>query len=377
VDFEFSAEQEQLRESVRRFLEEAAPIPWVREQLDDERGTTDAVWKELAELGLPGLLVPEQWGGAGLGMLEMGVVLEELGRALHPGPFLASAVGATKAILGAGSADDCAALLPALADGSLVATLAVHEPGSGYAWARPASGAAQSSDGWRLTGRKASVLDGARANRLIVSACSGSELGLFVVERDGPGIETTARSSVDGTRKQADVELREAPAQRLAGGDPRAALETAADAMALALAADGVGAAGRALELAIAYANEREQFGVPVGSFQAVKHLLVDMLRGLELTRAGTYYALWAADAAAPSERHRAATMAKAYASEVLPGIGADAIQVFGGVGFTWEYDVHLFYKRLLSLRHCWGDEDAHLDELARLVVDADPGPSA
>jgi len=371
VDFEFEPEQEQLRESVRRFLEEAAPIAWVREQLETERGTTDTVWDGVAQLGLPGLLVPEGCGGAGLGMLEMGVVLEEMGRAVHPGPFLASAVGATTLLVAGGSADDRDALLPALADGSRVATLAVHEAEGGDDWAHPSAIAAKRGDTWRVTGRKVPVLDGVGADLLLVTACSDAGLGLFVVEREGAGVEATARSTVDGTRKEAEIALREAPARRLGGVDPLGALATAADAMAVALAADGVGTASRALELALGYSNEREQFGVPIGSFQAVKHLLVDMLRDVELARAGTYYAMWAVDAAPPSERHRAASMAKAFASEALPRIGADAIQIFAGAGYTWEYDIHLYYKRLLSLRHCWGDQATHLDELARIVVDA------
>jgi alkylation response protein AidB-like acyl-CoA dehydrogenase len=370
LDFEFTAEQQQLRDNVRRFLEEAAPIAWVRERLDDDRGTTDAVWAGLVLQGLPGLLVPEAYGGAALGAVEMGVVLEEMGRAVHPGPFLASAVGATRLIVAAGSEAQRKELLPALADGSRVAALGVHEPGSRYGWSRPATHAREAGGGWRVSGRKSQVLGGACADWLLVTATSDSGLACFVVERDAPGVEATPEPTVDGTRNQATLLLRETPARRLAVRHPLEALSLVADALAIGLCADGLGAASRALELSVAYANEREQFGVPIGSFQAVKHLLVDMLRDVELARAGTYYALWALDAAAPHEQHRAAAMAKAFASETLPRIGADAIQIFGGVGFTWEYDIHLYYKRLLSLRHCWGDAGVHLEELARMVVD-------
>ena len=362
MDFEFSEEQEALRATVRRFLAEQAPIqPYVRDLLGDPRGTTDAVWKGLADLGATGLLVPAEQGGAGMGMVDMGVVLEELGRAVHPGPFLSSAVAAVSALAATG---DGANLLPAIADGSLVATVALTED-DGRDWRRVTT---RHEDG-SLTGTKTFVFDAAAADVLAVTAMDDNGLGLFAVESGASGLTVEPVPSVDGTRAQATVTLADTPARRLSEGDATAAVAEVVDRLLVALVTDGVGAAQVALDLAVAYAKERVQFDRPIGSFQAVQHLCSDMLQAVELGRAGAYYALWACDAAEPGERHRAAVMAKAFASDAFPRIGASAIQVFGGVGFTWEHDVHLFYKRLLTLQEAYGDATDALEELAGLVL--------
>jgi alkylation response protein AidB-like acyl-CoA dehydrogenase len=307
-------------------------------------------------------------------MIEMGVVCEEIGRALYPGPFASSALGAVSALLAAGGEGVEGDLLRELAEGTRVGVVALHESQARYDGRAPATTASAGGQGWRVSGVKSPVADAALADVLIVSARAASDdVALFVVEA-GEGVAVEPLASVDGTRPLARVTLRETQARRIGNGPAAAAIETLLDRIAVGLVADGLGAAGRVFELAAAYAHERHQFGKPIGSFQAVQHLLVDMLQDLELARAAGYYALWAADAASPVERHRAATMAKAFASRALPEIGDGAIQVFAGVGFTWEHDAHLFYKRLLTMQHLCGDEGAHLDELARLAIDA---PSA
>jgi alkylation response protein AidB-like acyl-CoA dehydrogenase len=362
LDFEFSEEQEALRTTVRRFLAEQAPIqPYVRDLLGDPRGTTDAVWKGLAQLGVTGLLVPEEHGGAGMGMVDMGVVLEELGRAAHPGPFLSSAVAATSALLLTGDGAD---LLPSLADGSLVATVALLED-DGRDW-RPV--ATRARDG-ALTGTKTFVPDAGAADVLLVSGSDEAGVGLFAVEAGAAGVSVEPGESVDGTRSHATVTLDGAPARRLGNGNATGIVGEVVDRMLVALVTDGVGAAQAALDLAVAYAGERVQFGRPIGSFQAVQHLCADMLQALELGRAGAYYALWACDAGDPAESHRAAVMAKAFSGDAFARVGASGIQVFGGVGFTWEHDVHLFYKRLLTLQEAYGDATDFLEELAGLVL--------
>ena len=362
MDFEFSDEQEALRATVRRFLAEQAPIqPYVRDLYGDSRGTTDAVWKGLAELGATGLLVPTEHGGAGMGMVEMGVVLEELGRAIHPGPFLSSAVAAASMLV---ATDGGADLLPSIADGSLVATVALTE-GNARDWQNVAT----TSDGGTLTGTKTFVPDAAAADVLLVTGRDSGGIGVFAVDAGAPGVAVEQVPSVDGTRAQATVTLDHAPARRLGAGDATDAVSGVVDRVLVALVTDGVGAAQVALDLAVAYAKERAQFDRPIGSFQAVQHLCSDMLQALELGRAGAYYALWACDAASAAERHRAAVMAKAFAADAFPRIGASAIQVFGGVGFTWEHDVHLFYKRLLTLQEAYGDATDFLEELAGLVL--------
>jgi alkylation response protein AidB-like acyl-CoA dehydrogenase len=373
MNFELSEAQEILRQTVRRFLAESAPVsPYVRGQLEDPRGTTDAAWRGLADLGLLGLLVPDPLGGTGVGMVEMGLVCEELGRAIHPGPFASSALTAASLLANVGTESERRDLLPSIASGRTVATVALYEPDRRYDWRTPATEARESGDGLVLHGVKSLVGDVLAADLVLVVARDprGAGLAVFAVDPRSEGVSLAASSSVDDTRKIGTLTLDGARARRLGAGDAAAAIETAVDRSAVGLAADALGAASRAHELALAYAKEREQFQRPIGSFQAVQHLLVDMLQDLELARAAIYYALWAADEAEPVERRRAAAVAKAFASGRLPAVGAAAIQIFGGVGFTWEYDVHLYYKRLLSMQAGFGDEQLHLDALASLVID-------
>jgi alkylation response protein AidB-like acyl-CoA dehydrogenase len=363
LDFEFSEDQELLRATVRRFLTERAPIAYVREMLDDERGTTDDVWSGLIALGATGLLVPEVHGGAGMGMVDMAVVLEELGRAVHPGPFASTAVGAASIIALSGSEDDRTEFLPALASGESTGTVALSSPGDTHV-------VVEDGD-WRIRGEKTHVADAVAADLLVVTATTTEgELGAFVVARDAPGLEVTPTATVDGTRKFATVTLTEAPARRLGSGNAKDAVAETVDRLGIAAVVDGVGTASRALEMALEYAKERRQFDRPIGSFQAVQHLCADMLRALELGRAAGYYACWAADDAEPGEAHRAAVMAKAFASSAYAQLGGSAIQVFGGIGFTWEHDVHLYYKRLLSLSAALGNTSEHLAELAHIAID-------
>jgi acyl-CoA dehydrogenase len=371
VDFEFSEDQELLRDSVRRFLAERAPIAGsVRPLLDGPENRAGEVWDGLAQLGVVGLLVPEEHGGAGMGMVDAAVVLEELGRAVHPGPYLASAIGAVSLVLGAGATRELRFLLPAMASGSVVGTVALLEPGRRFDTASPTTSARRVGEGWVVEGEKVHVPDAVGSDVVLVSATTDDgAAGVFATQTSAGGIEITATPTVDGTRKQASVALDGAPAWRLGSTDASAAIARTVDRMAVAAVIDGVGAAARALELAVEYAKERVAFGHPIGSFQAVQHLCADMLRAVELGRAAGYYACWAADDAPPAEAHRAATMAKAFASEAFPQLGGTAIQVFGGIGFTWEHDVHLYYKRLLSLAYTLGASEDALEELAALAL--------
>jgi alkylation response protein AidB-like acyl-CoA dehydrogenase len=223
--------------------------------------------------------------------------------------------------------------LPALASGDVIGTVALA--------GAPETRAAETGGGWTITGQKTHVSDAVASDAVVVTATAADgELGAFVVARDAPGLEIAATPTVDGTRKFAAV-------------------------------VDGVGAASRALEMAVEYAKERRQFDRPIGSFQAVQHLCADTLRAVGLARAGAYYACWAADAADPAERHRAATIAQAFAADELYAVGASLIQVHGGIGFTWEHDAHLFYKRLLTLKERAGGSPGQLEELASLVLDS------
>jgi alkylation response protein AidB-like acyl-CoA dehydrogenase len=282
---------------------------------DDPVGTTPEVWKGLVDLGV---LDP------GLGMIELGVVLEEMGRAVHPGPFLS-----TVAALWALDPDD--ELASRIRDGSMVATVALdlgHVP------------------------------DAAAADVVLVR--DGDHL--YAID----DFDVAPVSTPDGTRKVGAVTVNGRGRRVNVGADD---LQPAIDRWMIGYVVDGVGAASAALDLAVAYSHERMQFDRPIGSFQAVQHLCADMLTALELGRAGAYYGLWAADHSDAAELHRAATMAKAFASDAFFCIGADAIQVFAGIGYTWEHDAHLFYKRLLTLQHTLGGTREHLEELMAIVL--------
>lgn len=332
MDFEFSPEQEMLRASVRAFLADKAPLSSVRERYESDR-FDDAVWRGLATLDV-----------FELGMVDSAVVLEEIGRALCPVPFASSAIGARS-------------LQPEL-DG--IGTIAIYEPGSRYEWRSPAT---EVRDG-RLHGTKVHVADATAADVFVVTAMGENGFDAFGTTEGR--IEPT--TTVDGSRKQATVVFDGAEAFPL--DVDHAAVERALDRLGVAYAVDAVGAAQRALELSIEYAKEREQFGKPIGSFQAVQHLCADMLRAVELGRAAAYYACWAIDEASPEEAHRAATLARAFAADTFPQLGGTAIQVFGGIGFTWEHDIHLYYKRLLSQSVAFGTAGDHLEELAAIAID-------
>jgi alkylation response protein AidB-like acyl-CoA dehydrogenase len=374
MDFEFSDDQERLRDSVRRLLADRAPVAgYVRPLLDGSENRRPEVWNALAELGVVGLLVPEEHGGAGGGMVDTAVVLEEMGRLVHPGPYVASAIGAVSLVLDAGSAREHRFLLPAMATGSVVGTVALLEPGRRFDVGAPTTTAKRLGDGWVLDGTKAHVSDAVGSDVLLVTASVEGQSGtaVFAVQTGSGGVDVEPVKTVDGTRKQAEVRFDGAPGWRLgaAGIDASAAVARTVDRMAVATVIDGVGAAARALELVVEYAKERVAFEHPIGSFQAVQHLCADMLRAVELARAAGYYACWAADAADPNEAHRAAMLASAYACESFPQLGGSAIQVFGGIGFTWEHDIHLYYKRLLSLASTLGSADDALEELANIVL--------
>jgi len=359
-------ERDQLRATVRRFLAERAPISYVRQMLDHPQGFTEEVWRGIVGLGLPGILVPEEHGGLGLGLQEMGIVAQEMGRALHPGPFFSSALGAVSAILIAGTKQQQADLLEGLAAGTTIATLALFEAGSGYDWTRVSTQARPADGGWLVSGTKILVPDAAAAHRLLVTARAGDELALFAV--DARDADVRALSTVDQTRRLAEVSLRDASAQRLGTSDITAGLADAVDRVVCGLVADAVGAADRTLEVATEYAKVRVQFDQPIGSFQAVQHKLADMLRNVELARGAVIQACRLADGEDRAAFHRAAVTAKAFASDALYRVGADAIQVLGGIGFTWEHDAHLFYKRIMSMQHAFGGTAEHQEEYARLL---------
>jgi len=362
VNLELTDEQVALRDTTRRFLAEKAPISGhVRELLDDPTGVDEAVWRGLADLGATGLLVPEECGGAGMTMVEAGVVAEELGAALHPGPWLSSAVAAARALTRFAGNSSAATLLAGIVDGSTIATVGFLD------FENASVEVAGQGDDIVLRGEIDRVPDAAAADTLLVLAEDPAGVGLFALKTGSSGISVTPERGIDQTRKRFRVELDGASAQRLATASPDDVAAVIDDAL-IATAADALGAARAVMQLAVEYAKVRKQFGQVIGSFQAVQHLCVDMYETVELARSGVIHALWAADNAAPDERHLAVLRAKAFAGR-LATVGDTAIQVFGGIGYTWEHDAHLYLKRLLSWSELLGGPDRYLTEVgARLA---------
>jgi len=365
VNFAFSDDQEELRRTVRRFLEERSPESEVRRLMDTDEGLDRDVWAQLSsQLSLPGLAILEEYDGAGFGFVDLAVVFEEMGRALYCGPYFATVALAASALL---SADDEAArkdLLPGIARGETLATLAVTEVDGAWREASIHTTAARSGDGWRLSGTKDFVVDGHVADLLLVAARSETGLSLFAVDSTASGIDRELLHTLDETRKLARVRLTDTPARLVgADGDAWPVLERVLDLASVALALESVGGAQRCLEMAVEYAKVRVQFGRPIGSFQAVKHRCADMLVDVEGAKSAAYYAAWCA-AELNDELTVSASLAKAYCTEVYARAAADNIQVHGGIGFTWEHPAHLYLKRAKSSELLLGDPATHRDRV-------------
>jgi alkylation response protein AidB-like acyl-CoA dehydrogenase len=362
VDFTFSPEQDDFRQAVRTALAAEAPSAYVRSMIDDPVGVTPELWEKMAELGWLGVLVPESAGGLGLGLLDVVVLQEELGKLPFPGPFLSSAVAATLAARSLGLDE----LFADLAAGHRRGTVAVEEGGVGDPLLGVRATAKADGDAFLLSGSKPVVLDGAAADWALVVADEGDGLGTFLL--DAPGAE--AVPGLDVTRKVGRLTLDGRRARRVGpAGDQSATWRRVLDDVAVAVCAEMVGTAERALELAVEYAKVRVQFDRPIATFQAIKHKAADMLHHLELARVGTHYAAWASDTNSP-ERERAAAMAKGYAGEAAVDVTAESIQIHGGVGFTWEVDCHLLYRRAKQDDLLFGSQGYQRRRLAGLLLD-------
>lgn len=341
-------EQEELRASVGRFLADRSPMSRVRQVIQTPEGYDRTLWDRMAaDLGLQGMAVPDTCGGAGFGQVEVSIVME-LGRALVPSPFLASAVLATDALLALDDEDAKRELLPSIAAGRVIATLAVAEDGGSWDGSQVATAAALDGDGWLLHGTKTLVVDGLNADLLVVVAQAGGELAFFTVDGNAPGVSRTRLTELDLTRQLASIEFSGAAARRLVCEDAAGALSRAMDLCWVTLAAEQLSGLQKCLDMSVDYARSRTQFGRPIGSFQAVKHMCADMPVAMELGRSVLRYAAWAADEA-PDQLPEAAGLARAYCSEAFFKVAADTIQVHGGIGFTWKHDAHLYYRRAKS----------------------------
>ena len=367
-DFEFTDEHDELRATVRAFLEEKSDETAVREHMASERGWDPAVWKQMAEqMGLAGLIIEEEHGGAGYGYVELLIAMEEMGRALLCSPFLGTAVLAANAIQLCADEATRKELLAGIASGEQIVSLAWAEPNRRWELDGIELRARAKGDGFELDGRKAWVLDGHVADVLLVAARSDAGLELFRVDAGAEGLSRTLVPSLDLTRKLAHVELAATPARRVSAGDQSAGLERALALAVAALTAEQVGGAQMCLEMATDYAKSRLQFGRPIGSYQAIKHKCADMLVEVEFAKSAAYNACFAA-AHDEDDFLECAALAKAYCSEAYFHAAGDNIQIHGGMGFTWEHPAHLYFKRAKASDLLFGDAAHHREVLAGLV---------
>jgi alkylation response protein AidB-like acyl-CoA dehydrogenase len=370
MNFAFSDEQEELRRYARRWLDERCPSPVVRRLMETEEGFDPDHWKDMAAMGWLGMAIPEAHGGAGFGFLEQVVLLEEMGKSVFPSPFFSTVVLGASLVMAVGNEEQKGRILPAIASGDLRMAVATAEPNGRWDPSGIEAQAFRREGGWSLSGAKSFVIDGHTAGLLVVAArTEPGPVTLFLVAGDAAGVTRRRLETMDMTRKLAEVRLSDVEvgeADVLGGvGAGLDALEQLLRVAVVALAAEQVGGAQRCLDMAVDYAKVRHQFGRPIGSFQAIKHKCADMLVQVESARSAAYYAGWAASEG-NEELALVAPLAKSYCSEAFYFCAAENIQVHGGIGFTWEHDAHLYFKRAKSSELLFGDPAHHREVLAR-----------
>jgi alkylation response protein AidB-like acyl-CoA dehydrogenase len=373
VQFGLTETQQVLKNSAREFFSAECPVAEVRRLMETDTAYDAALWQKMALQGWTGIIFDEEFGGLGLGLVEMAVALEEMGRALLPGPYLSTVALAGVAIDAAGDASQKQRYLSRISMGEAHATLALLEADARWDPEAVKLEARPTAAGFGLTGSKMFVPDAAAADFLVCAARRGDDLGLFIVPRGARGLTISPLPALDQTRKLYRVAFEEVPVAEedfLAIGDSaREALDRALAVATVALVAEMVGGMQRVMEIAVEYAKTRKQFGKPIGQFQAVQHLCADMLLLTESSRSAAFYAAWALQERAP-EAAAAVSVAKAYASDAYREVGNRGIQVHGGMGFTWENNVHLYYKRAKAAELMFGDAAWHRERLARMVID-------
>lgn len=376
MNFGLTETQQTLKNSVRKFLAAECPLSEVRKLMDTGTAFDPALWRKLAEQGWTGMIFPEEYAGFAMGTVEMAAALEEMGRALLPGPFFSTVLMAGPILESSGSDEQKQKYLSAICTGDAKASVALPEDSASWSIESIEMQAVANAGGYLLTGRKLFVSDAGVADFLICATRLNGELALFLVPANTRGLRVTPHPAMDFTRKLYEVSFDRVSIPRenlLAEGKPaRTALEHMLNVATVGLAAEMTGGMQRLLEITVEYAKTRKQFGRPIGQFQAVQHMCADMLLYTESSRSAVYYAAWAIQ-----ERIReaalAVSVAKAYASDAYREVGNRAIQVHGGMGFTWENDVHLFYRRAKASELAFGDAAFHRERIARLVIDARP----
>ncbi len=367
MNFDLTDEQRMLQSAAKDMLAARLNSDKIRALAASDDALDEALWREIVELGWPGLIVSEEYGGQGLGMVELVVLMEQVGYALLPGPFLSNTL--TAIVLEVAAPDPIKRdYLAPLAAGEKRGTLAYWEPNRGATPDQIQLDPQASSGSITLDVEKLFVFDAARTDFFIVGGADGRR---FVVDSDAPGITVTPMPAIDSTRKQYSVKLEgvQVDEEMEFDLDP-VALEQSWLRLVSVFAAESVGVAQRAMEMAVEYAKERKQFGRPIGAYQAVSHKCAEMLLVTEGARSLAYYAGWSADNE-PEIAPLAGAMAKAYASDAANHVTGDSLQVHGGIGFTWEHDLHLWLKRARSTAALFGDAAWQRERVARLVVDA------
>ncbi len=377
MDFGFSPEQEMLRATARKFLENECTSGFVRARMEEPAGVTDEFWAKLAEQGWLGLVYPEEHGGSGLGFVDLTVLMEEMGRVVMPGPFLSTVLLGGLAIREAGSPAQKKEWLARIAAGRARTTLAWTEPSARWDAAGITCAAREDKGGFVLNGTKLFVLDAHLADALVVVARTGEGktpedgVSLLLVPKGTRGMEVKLLPTMDQTRKLCEVSFKDAsvPADALMGLKGRAwpTLARVVERATVALCAEMCGGAQRVLDMTTDYAKIRVAFGKPIGTYQGVKHKAADMLVDVENAKSLTYYAAWAVDENAP-EAALAASMAKAYVTDAYRKVAGAGIQLHGGIGFTWEHDLHLYFKRAKSSEFTFGDATYHRERVAQLI---------
>ncbi len=378
MDFGFNDEQELLRSTARKFLENECPSEFVRKRMAEPAGVTDEFWAKVAEQGWLGLVFPEAYGGSGLGFVDLTVLMEEMGRAVMPGPFVSTVLLGGLTILEAGSSAQKEAWLPKVAGGRAKTALAWTEPSGRWDAAGVTTTAKPAPGGWVLSGTKLFVLDAHLADVLVVVARSAETkqpeegISLLLVPKGTPGLEVRLLPTMDQTRKLCEVSLNDvrvdAGAVLGSVGGGWAPLARVIERATVALCSEMCGGAQRVLDMTVDYAKIRVAFGRPIGSYQGVKHKAADMLVDVENAKSLTYYAAWAVDENVP-EAALAASMAKACCSDAYRKVAAAGIQLHGGIGFTWEHDLHLYFKRAKSSEFTFGDATYHRERVAQLIA--------
>lgn len=356
MQFGLSESQKILKDNARKFFSVECPTGEVRRLMESDTAYDGALWAKMAEQGFTGIVFPEEFGGLGVGKVELILLMEEMGYALVPGPFFSTVVLAGTVLDACGSAEQKKKYLEPICHGQARSTVAMLlDPNAADARMTISNG--------RLTGRKLFVPDAAVADSILVVTSSG----VFVAESKAPGLTVTPMKSMDLTRRLYSVEFSNTPAEKLANAT---GWTRALDLATTALVAEMVGGMQRTLDITVQYAKTRKQFGKPIGSFQAVQHQCADMYLETESSRSAAYYAAWALEENAP-DAAVAVSIAKMYASDACRNVGNHGIQVHGGMGFTWEDDLHLYYRRAKASETMLGDATHHRERIARLVVDA------